>query len=130
MGPGQVRLEGLDGVTVLFTDILFDSFFKDDDWIGILLGTTRGAFIRRLEPGEYTLGVEHMLTREAALAPLVHLLKTYDTSLGKVGRAATLLYRRVFALGSARRHRRAPCTHYEIECLKFFREFPQLEHRR
>lgn len=129
MGPGQVRLEGLDGVTVLFTDILFDSLFKDDNWIGVLLGTTRGAFVRRLEPSKNTLGVKHVFTRQAALSTLAHFLKTYDTRLGKVGRATTLLNRRVFALGAARRHRGTPCIHPVIVCLKFFHEFLRQAHR-
>ena len=126
LGAGQVSLERLDGVTILFTDVILDVLFKDDDRVGILLGPTRGAFIRRLKPSEDTLGVKNVFARQPPLRALVNLLKTDDTSLGKVGRTPTLRDRLVFALGAACRHRRAPCIHYEIEYLKFFREFPRV----
>jgi len=126
LGAGQVSLEGLDRVTVLFTDVILDMLFKDDDRVGILLGPTRRAFIRGLKPSEDALGVKNVFARQPPLRALGNLIKTDDTSLGKVGRAPTLRDRLVFALGAARRYRRAPCTHYEIEYLKFFREFPQV----
>lgn len=45
LGAGQVSLEGLDGVTVLFTDVILYMFFEYNDRVGILLGPTRGALI-------------------------------------------------------------------------------------
>jgi hypothetical protein len=45
LSASQVGLEGLDGVTVLFTDVILYMLFKDDDRVGVLLCTTRWAFI-------------------------------------------------------------------------------------
>ena len=81
LGAGQVSLEGLDGVAVLFTDVILDVLFKYDDRVGILLGPTRGAFIRRLKPSEDALGVKNVFARQPALRALGNLIKTDDTSL-------------------------------------------------
>lgn len=70
LGAGQVSLEGLDRVTVLFTDVILNMLFKDDDRVGVLLGPTGGAFIRRLKPSEYALGMKHVFARQPPLRTL------------------------------------------------------------
>jgi len=45
LSASQVGLEGLDRIAVFFTDVILDMLFKDYDWVRVLLGTARWAFI-------------------------------------------------------------------------------------
>jgi hypothetical protein len=70
LSAGQVSLEGLDRLAVLFTDVILDVLFKDDDRVSVLLGPTGGALIRRLKPSEDALGVKNVFARQPALRAL------------------------------------------------------------
>jgi len=54
-----------DGVPVPDPEAFLDVPFKDDDWIGILFGTTYRALIGRLEPRQDTCGVKCVSARKS-----------------------------------------------------------------
>jgi hypothetical protein len=57
---GQIRLEGLDGILVLESQVFLYMALKDYDGVRVLLTLAQGAFVRSFKPGEYTLGMKHM----------------------------------------------------------------------
>jgi hypothetical protein len=105
LSAGHLGLEGLYRVTVLFAYVFLDVFFENNYRIRVLFSLAQGTLVRSFEPGEDALGMEHVLAREAALAPLGDLVKTDDTSLGKMGRTFGLpVDGEIFALRAPDRH--------------------------
>jgi hypothetical protein len=69
----DLGLEGLDGVPVLFTDVVLDVLAENDDRVVILLHTARRTLDARLEPGHDALVVEDVLALELLVVPLREL---------------------------------------------------------
>jgi hypothetical protein len=65
--PRQFGLERLDGVLVLEAKSLLDMPLKDDDGVCVLLSLAERTLVRSFKPGEYALGMKHVLTGEAFL---------------------------------------------------------------
>ena len=69
----DLSLEGLDGVPVLFTDIVLDVFAEDDDRVIVLFHAALRTLDARLEPGRDALVVEDVLALELLVRALGQL---------------------------------------------------------